>query len=36
MINSTKAELFTIRYEINYAIYLQDITHILLLSQMLS
>jgi len=35
-INSTKAELFTIRYEINHATHLQDITHILLSSQMLS
>jgi len=35
-INFIKAELFTIRYEINHVIHLQDINHILLLSQMLS
>ena len=35
-INFTKAELFTIRYEINHATHLYNITHILLSSQMLS
>ena len=31
-VNSTKAELFTIRCEINYAIHLQNVTHIIIIT----
>jgi len=35
-VNSMKAELFTIRYRINHAIQLQDISHIIVVTDTIS
>jgi len=35
-VNSTKVKLFTIRYGINYAIYLLDVNHIIIITDTIS